>query len=493
MKKIISLLSAALIAVTCLFSLSACGGKSVNYTEDDLGKYIALSESDYKGFLSAPDFKAPTDAELNRAIMSLLYKNRDEDAQYNGANVLNVPITVGDTVYLYYRGYTVGEDGREQDIEGASNFSSSSLYALDIGSLTFIPGFEESLIGVNPDDYERFERKESGEVLAGDVIYLTYNALYPDGTANSKSSERIDLSDPNTDSRYGIGFCEHFTGAEIGKKMDSVTFEQASGSAVYYDIKVEFATSCERSPLTIEATFPEDYRESSLSGVNAKFDVYIRHIKVYNTPEYNDKFITDTLKITADELSAYEGESLTEKHRESLRYSLTEEAFWKYLAGRVTVKKLPESEVERVYEEYYYEATSLYTTYYSSVYSSLAEFAAAWYQVPDGMDWLDYIREKANGVITEKLMFYYIARAEGLLPEGETYDRLYAEVTEEYLAYYANDIYKEELDKLTDPAEKEKRLLEIKGEMLDYYGEEYFAEMVYYDHALPEIIALGKR
>ncbi len=473
-----------------LLSLTACA-EYVNYTEDDLDKYISVSESDYRGFLSSPDFRAPTDAEIERQIMNLLFKNKDAKPQYNGGNVTTIPISVGDTAYIYYRGYTVDENGTQKDIDGASNFS-SSIYPLEIGSLSFIEGFEESLIGKIPADYERFERKDSGTVDEGDVIYLTYSALYPDGSSVSESEKRIDLSLPGTDAAYGEGFAEFFVGKEIATKTYTATFKHTAGDAVYYDMKIGFATSCEGSPLTVDARFPEDYREQSLRGVNAKFDVYIRYSNVYNVPEYNDAFITDKLKFTEEELSEYEGSSLTERHRASIEYSLTEEAFWDYIAEKVTVKKLPKKDVTRVYEEYYYEIISLYDTYYSASFSSVAEFAAQYYQLPAGTDWLDYITERAEEIIIEKLTFYYITRKEGFLPTGEEYERLYEECVSEYLEYYSDEIYKAELDKLTDPLEKEKRLLEIKEEMLDYYGEEYFDEMVYYDHSMKEIIALGK-
>ncbi len=500
-KRIICLLLTVILTMSALLLLSACGG-NLNYMKADLGKYIELSEEDYKNFNLEIDFDEVTFADADRKIMNLLYQNKSKEPKYNGADVLNIPISIGDKVWLYYRGYTTDSSGREYEIDGACNFFSGNAHALDIGSLGFIFGFEESLIGKNPADYPKLELRDDGSVKDGDVIYVTYEALLPSGETDSAKSKRIDLSRADTNLIYGNGFREFFVGKSIGEKLDAATFKHEMGDAVYYDIKVEYATSCESSPLTITAHFPHNYDEHSLRGKDVYFDVYIKHTNVYDVPEYNDSFVEQTLNFTEEQLMQYEGSTLAEKHRaylfeeakranEEERAALTEEALWKHLREKVKIKKLPKNDVKVVYDEYYYEVMTYYE-YYSSAYSSVDAFAAQYLKITDGTNWLDYIQKQSEDVITEKLMFYYIARREKLLPEGEIYQELYEEVVSEYLEYYSDEIYKEELDKITDQAEREKRLLEIREEMLDYYGKDYFAEMVYYDYAMDDIIKLGK-
>ncbi len=499
-RKLFAIISVLLIAIT-LFSLTSCS-RGMNYIKADLGKYIELSEEDYKSFDINIKFDEVTDADVDRTIMGLLYQHKDKEPQHNGGNVTNLPISIGDTVWLYYRGYTVDDKGVQNDIQNASNFF-SQIQSLGIGSMSFISGFEEALIGKKPSDYKRFELRDSGKIAEEDVIYVTYGVMLPNGDARTVEKDRIDLSRDDLDSVYGNGFRDYFIGKDIGKKQETKIFDYGTGTAVYYDIKVEYATDCEKDPLVIKVHFPHNYKEPELRGQDAYFDVYLRYVNIYNTPEYNEKFIRETLKITDDSLEEYDGSTIVEKHRaylkseaikknESERRELSEEALWNHLADRVKIKKLPKDEVNEVYEEYYYEVTSLYESYYSSSYQTVADFAIAYLSITDGTDWLSYIQYKAERIVTERLMFYYIARAEGFLPDEETFDKLYAELTEEYLEYYADDIYKEELDKITNPEEKEKRLLEIKEEMLDYYGEEYFSEMVYYDYALDDILAFGQ-
>lgn len=511
---IISIVAALLLAAV-IFGLVAViiMQRDFDYMKDDLSKYIEISENDYKNYDIELYFDEVTDKDVERKIMALLYQNRDKEPQYNGGNVTNLPISVGDKVHFYYRGYTVGENGRETDLENASNLL-GDISTLEIGSLSFIPGFEESLIGINPKDYTKLELETEGTVQPGDVIYLSYSAMLPSGKTVQKVSERIDLSASGIDALYGLGFKDYFEGVrnpdgkggtqkEIGKKIsESVTFAYDGGSAVYFDMTVTHAQRAEQNVLTIDAHFPADYQEKSLRGLDVKFDVYIKYINVYNTPEYNEKFITDTLKLTAEELSTYSGETLAEKHREYLRAlakeeneeacrTLTEEAMWEYYHTKVRVKKLPQADVNEVYKDYYDEVLSTYEAYYSSAYDSVDKFAKDYFGLASGESWIEHITKKAEKVIVEKLIFYYIIREEKLVPSEEEFDSLYNGAVEEYLGYYADNIYKSELESLKTEEERQKRLAEIKDEMLDYYGEEYFAEIVYYDYALDDIISFA--
>lgn len=501
-KRIVCAIIAFLIILSSVLSLSACD-KNVNYLKDDLSKYIEISEADYKNYKLDIKYDSVDSSDVDRKIMQLLYQNKNASPEYNGGNVKNLPISVGDTVYIYYRGYTVDENGVERDIEKSSNLT-GEIYSLGIGSGKMVKGFEEGLVGKNPNDYEEFELIKSGKVKATDVIYLSYSVMLPDGTMYSRQNERIDLSASYTDDIYGIGFSKFFTGATVGSKIpSSQTFEMEDGSAVYYEMTVNYKTNCEKNPITVDVHFPMDYSNSEeLRGVDAKFDVYVRYINIYKTPEYNDEFIKNTLKITEEDLAEYEGGTLVEKHRakileeltadnEERRKSIKEEAMWDYYNSKVKVKKLPKNDVDDVYEEYYYETVTTYQTYYAYAYDSLDAFARAYYKLSANEDWQDYITERAKGVIVEKMLFYYIIRREGFIPEKSEFETLYQNVVNEYLDYYANQFYKSELDAIKDEEEKAKKLSEIKEEMLSYYGDTYFDEIVYYDYALEKIMAFG--
>ena len=503
-KSVIIICAVSLLLVAALvlgIVISVITSRDVDFLGDNLSMYISLSEKDYKGYTLEVLYDELRVSDVDRKIMALRYQKRG-GALHNGGNVinLNLPIDAGDTVKIYYRGYTLDEEGRENAFDGGCNFSGTP-YSLGIGSLGFIPGFEESLMGVKPNDYSRLNLKRSGKVEAGDVIYLSYKAMLPDGTSVSAKSERIDLSQSDVDAVYGTGFSKYFIGAVIGNKMSqNVTFDKDGGSAVYFDMTVEYATVGKDNPLTIEAYFPANYQEPTLRGTTVLFDVYFEEVIVYDTPEYNAEFITQTLKVTEDSLASYDGADVVEKHRNMLKAEIekeyqkskkeaVEEAAWAHLHEVVKIKRLPKNQVDDVYYEYYEEIESMYKSY-AQYYSSVDEFAAAYLKITDGTDWKEYIRTRAEGVVTEKLIFYYIIREENLLPTDAEYEARYNENVKEYLDYYTGGIYKDELDKIENEADREKRIAEIKAEMMNYYGEEYFVEMVYYDYSLDGFIAL---
>ncbi len=487
--------------------------KDFDYLESDISEYISISDSDYKNYSISIALDKVGDKDVERKIMALLYQNRSEEPTDKGAEKFRVPVSIGDTVYIYYRGYTVDGNGYEQEIAGADNMLSD--YAtLGIGSLSFVSGFEEGLIGAVPWDHRLNAEQDiikSGYVEAGDIIYMSYAAMYPDGSSGESKSARIDLSDPNTDNRYGEGFVDYMLGksappsAKAEQKMigvlntTPVAFPHNNGTAVYSNMKVEQVIRCDNDPLTIDARFPSDYKEVSLRGQSVKFDVYFKSSVVYDAPEYNEAFITETLGITSEDLAEYAGDTVVEKHRAMLlseaeeenaerRKTLVEEAVWAHLHEKVKVNDLPESEVSSVYYDTYDELYSQYQTYYTSYYSTFDEFAVAYYGLGTGGNWQARITSIAEEVIIEKLLFYYIIREENLIPSDTEFELMYNATVDEYLDYYTGNIYDTELDAITDEGKKAERIAEIKKEMMDYYGEEYFEELVYYDFALEKII-----
>ena len=78
-----------------------------------------------------------------------------------------------------------------------------------------------------------------------------------------------------------------------------------------------------------------------------------------------------------------------------------------------------------------------------------------------------------------------------LIPSEADFDRMYQDTVQEYLNYYVEDIYDSELSKIENEDDRNKRILEIKEEMLDYYGKEYFEEIVYYDYSIDDIVGLA--
>ena len=346
-KQIIILIAVSLVAV--MVSLIIIGSvlymrsdKSPDLLKADLSKYITLSGEDYKNI----DLNIPLEDESDEAVMSEVerririlltdYKTLNEDDPENkGAFNSQKPLSLGDEVKIYYRGYTIDENGRQKEFAGSSNFASDTLEIIEVGtgkifdengSITsyFISGFGEGLEGKVPWDYYSLKKITGGNVAAGDVIYLSYTVIGENGN-KTVQNERIDLSLDYIDEIYGDGFSSYFVEKAIGEKIESATFKIDGHvtETVYSDMKISFVTrGSEDKPITVKVKFPASYQEESLRGVEAYFDVFVDSGTAYDAPEFDDKFVTESLKIRADRLDSYEGDSLADKYK-SMLYTQT--------------------------------------------------------------------------------------------------------------------------------------------------------------------------
>ena len=504
-KQIIALIAitmvALLISATIIGAVAASKtAKTVDFMSSNLSKYISISEDDYKNYIINVPLDYYSDADLEREINSLRTSKKTENETYKGGYVKLEPLTLGDEAYIYYRGYTVGSDGREVDFEGSSNFASEDMTILEVGTgkvfvdgehkSSFIPGFAEALLGKTPADYEPFRKIKEGSVSAGDVVYLSYTVMGEGGNKVAQN-ERIDLSLPYINEIYGAGFVEFLLGKTIGVSITDkfiVRMEGHSTDTTYSDMKIEFATRCESNPLTISVRFPANYSKEELRGVDAYFDVYIEYAAVYDVPEFNDEFITKSLEVNERYLSGYSGASLTEKYTAKLKaeiekeledsnHAILEAAMFKHLLTKVEVIKLPTSYVDNYIEACVSDLESTYESYKSS-FSSIEEYARAAYGYSSEITYQDYFRTEAERAITEKLVFYYIIREEKLLPTESEFNTIKEALYNDILNYYL-ELHKDEFMKFTDE-EYAKELATLKDEISSYYGEEYFEENVYY-------------
>ena len=124
--------------------------------------------------------------------------------------------------------------------------------------------------------------------------------------------------------------------------------------------------------------------------------------------------------------------------------------------------------------------------YYKDAYQTIDEFARAYLELGSNDNWREYLRDFAKDVVKQKLIFYYVIRAEGLVPTAEEYDRIYNEVLNECVEAYLKDIDFDRDDYKTDD-EYNAALAENIRIVKDYYGEAYLKESVYYKYAIDEL------
>lgn len=476
--------------------ISHANSKTVDVMKDNLGKYISIDRNEYLSYDALINVDPVTDKTVENEIIKLLYQNRKAT---DGKNKIGQTIKVGDTANIYYYGYTLDENGKKVAFDGGCNFS-SSVTALGIGSGSMIPGFELALVGKNSNDYASLTKRTDGVVTENAFAYITYTAVFYDGAVEKDATALIDLTG-DVDAEWGEGFKDFLLGKEVGKKIEAthtVNRVNASGkteSDIYTDVTVKTLVEfSEGEPLTIDVTFPRPYTNSpDLEGKAVKFDIYIMTSVSYDTPEFTDEFIKDTLKVTDEELKDFEGATLVEKYTAKIRKDLDDKytvnvntqidnAFWDHMHEVVKVKRLPKGEVNNFYRSFYNEVSQYYSSY-QSYFSSFDQAARQYLGLAANADWEAELVKKSEKATLEKLIFYYIAREEGILPEGEVfdtaYDRIYNEMLDAYLEQY--NVNREDFDSDEEYEEQ----VDIYRDMLEAnYGEDYFTETVYFEHVM---------
>ena len=162
MKKFLLIL--ATVSALCLL-LAACdnGGATNETTADtsketetaaprydymgaDVASDVEINDADYKGItLTIPNsYKITREDAATYIQTQIVFQSRTAT---NGTTMVrDQALKLGDDAYIYYKGFV---DGKE--FEGGSNWDDKSPYTLGLGSGSFIPGFEEGLVGVTPN------------------------------------------------------------------------------------------------------------------------------------------------------------------------------------------------------------------------------------------------------------------------------------------------------------------------------------------------------
>ena len=173
---------------------SGAGGNTeverFDYMGSDMNEYISIDESTYKGVtVTLPTYLNGSDEAVAEYINVL----REAYPQSTGNKITDRPIKEGDTVALYYEGWLNGEK-----FEGGSNMDDEKPYSLTIGSGAFIPGFEEGLIGLIPQDNSRdnlydlhvtFPESYHSAELAGKAVIFKVYVEYIDEKAPAEYTE----------------------------------------------------------------------------------------------------------------------------------------------------------------------------------------------------------------------------------------------------------------------------------------------------------------
>ena len=325
---IVAFICAAVIFVTVVVSavlfginLSEKNNREFDYMKEDLTKYITLG--DYTNLTVSPEYSTIRDVDIQAGILDLIAGQKNyssgEDASYNADTL----ITVGDVVNLYYRGYTVDEDGNIEYIDSMSNligstYSTMKSYSLSIGGDSFIDGFSLALEGATVSQYPQIKTTRGDAEVTSDMIAFVTYTRYPittnkyshvetQGSVETKTSAFIDLSlgQEEIDATYGAGFYNYLVGRVDDTETEAnetMSAAKANGENVISNTTVGFRTTADGVDYkytkiaveytmpanyyegyeTIKVEFPESYGTANLAGKKAEFQILIESVKEYS-------------------------------------------------------------------------------------------------------------------------------------------------------------------------------------------------------------------
>lgn len=439
-----------------------------------LSPYITLAREDYYGLtVKVPLPSKVTDGDVESYLGELLLSYAEYRELSEGT------VASGDKVEIYYRGEVNTAEGWVEFV-GGSNLHNITPHPLVIGSGTFIPGFEEGLIGLSVG--ETALTTSTAPTLVTDltensVVYVNYKYKYSVGDAEKTGSfsDRIDLA--ATAGRYAgsalpTALLEKSVGTELAGPY-TATFD-IDGDLVPEELTITEVRLTkivtEEEPFCISLRFPENYH-AALAGKEARFYVVVEAVHRPEPPELTYELLTEEIGLTAEALTPFIPEGATGTREEKLllafrpylkdlmERSLEEEiygeamnAFWEIMAAHPATA-YPETLVTELVAELRAMAENAYLEHlYSGGANTYTEFVYAYFGEPmpeGGADVDGLLLTVAQREVKCRLILYYIAAAEGweLTPTERTEgcEAYLQELLDDYNAYYGGSLTKEDL------------------------------------------------
>ena len=221
----------ALIALLMIAVLAVTGCSPASYEELNIAKYVTLGT--YKGLSYEAVDTAVSDYELTVSVNKDLQAKGYEETKTE--SITSGVVQIGDTCNIDFKGL---KDGVA--FEGGT----ASGYSLEIGSGSFIAGFEEGLVGVAigdkvslnltfPKDYGKEELNGAAVVFEVTVHSVTKRKTYPavtDAMANALDNKAHSASEYYSNKKAALE-AEKVTAAEEGYK-ETLWSQVVTGSKV---------------------------------------------------------------------------------------------------------------------------------------------------------------------------------------------------------------------------------------------------------------------
>lgn len=363
-------LLAALLAMTMVFSLTACGDKedTKSGTEDgtfvlseaNLDSYITLND-DYDVFNVEIDPIEVTQDDINTQIDNLISDKSESSSALQ--SLITRAVEDGDTVNIDYVGT---KDGVA--FEGGTSTSSTNL---TIGSGSFIPGFEDGLIGKMPGEVVTldltFPEDYTSEELAGQAVQFEVTIHYILPTyANITDDVADDLYDGCTNV------------VELRNQVSQDIYDSMYNSYVEYAVIEMLETKC-----TYGDELPQSLTQVSYDNIMTNLETYASY--------YGMDLETYVYLCYYQDLETFQNETAWELAEYNTRYLLFCQAYANEKDMNVT-----EDELNAQLEEYaaYYGYTSVEEAFTDEEADSIRNTMM-------NMKVVDYIIANANVTVLE--------------------------------------------------------------------------------------------
>ena len=217
-----------------------------DYMDAEVAPDVEIDRADYVGItLTVPNsLKVEADDVQAYLQSGILFQHR---TAANGTTMVkDQALKLGDDAYIYYKGFV---DGKE--FEGGSNWDDKSPYKLGLGSGSFIPGFEDGLVGVIPNQTSKDSPAE---------IHVTFPEEYTEELAGKDAVFHV-----------VVEYAVQYTLPEYNREFVEKTMK--------YEPKEEFYAS-DRALLDEFEAYIRDFlvQQNAESLENAKIDALWNHL-----------------------------------------------------------------------------------------------------------------------------------------------------------------------------------------------------------------------
>lgn len=282
--------------------------------------------------------------------------------------------------------------------------------------------------GTNNTDKEEvpFDYDLSEYVQLGDLSKATYDQATVDvyiattkGDIASEYAVKTEIKDRSVQKTDSVNL-------DFEGKIDGKVFE--GGSAKGYDLVIgsgNFIPGFEDGLIgknigdkfDLELTFPKDYHSKDLAGKAVVFTVTINKIHEVKVPDLTDEMI-EKLGTEYKTIAEFE---------EYLKVYYSEMLLWENYVESCKVVKLPEKEVNQMYEQeiaYYQSIASYYNI-------TLDEYAKSG-GLADEKELREVVRKSAEESVGMMIITYHTARTNGITMSDEEYKEGAGALAKEY-------------------------------------------------------------